>query len=184
MLDKLRKRKPPKTMLLRELALQYGLREARRGVHEVGGNNRGPAIKRYLKGVGLGEGYAWCDAFVSWCFHNAAGKKVSIESASVGVSYARAASLGWTVKRPLHADVACFNFDNRGGFDDHTGFVVKVLGIAGLFWVLKTCEGNTSSGRSGSQADGDGVWVKTRVVRKSTVGFIRVPGVVPRRLPL
>lgn len=181
MLNKIRARKrlSPR-ILIRELALQYALREAARGVHEVGGNNRGPDVRKYLKIVGLGEGYAWCDAFVSWCLHRAAGRKVDVESASVGLSYSRARTLGWAAKRPFRADIACFDFNGDGRFDDHTGFVVKVLSIKGLCWYLKTCEGNTSSGRAGSQADGDGVFVKRRLIRKSRVGFIRVPGRVPR----
>ncbi|WP_286387178.1 hypothetical protein [Myroides marinus] len=27
-------------------------------------NNRGPGVKKYLNSVGLGEGYAWCMAFI------------------------------------------------------------------------------------------------------------------------
>lgn len=30
-------------------------------------NNKGPGVKKYLNSVGLGEGYAWCMAFIYWC---------------------------------------------------------------------------------------------------------------------
>ena len=36
------------------------------GVREAMGKNDGPQIREYLRYVGLGEGYAWCAAFVCW----------------------------------------------------------------------------------------------------------------------
>lgn len=181
MLDKIRRRKPAsRTILIRELALQYALLEAARHVREVGGNNRGPRVRQYLKLVGLGEGFAWCDAFVSWCLHRAAGHRLPIESAGVGVTYTRARSLRWLVTRPLRADLVLFDFNGNGAFDDHIGFVERVLSVKGLFWILRTVEGNTSSGQAGSQGDGAGVYRRYRVVRKRQVAFVRVPGRVLR----
>ena len=175
-----RERKRSRFMSIRELALQYALAEAKRGVHEVGGNNRGPRVHMYLKLVGLGEGYAWCDAFVSWCLRQAAGRRLAIMSAGVGVTYTRARTLGWLVKRPYHADLVLFDFDADGGFDDHIGFVLKVLHLGPWWLTLRTVEGNTSSGKNGSQADGDGVFIRTRVVNRKRVAFVRVPGRVLR----
>lgn len=42
------------------------------GVKEATGNNDGPRVAEYLRYCGLGEGYDWCAAFVSWC-HGQAG---------------------------------------------------------------------------------------------------------------
>ncbi|HWL00109.1 MAG TPA: CHAP domain-containing protein, partial [Parapedobacter sp.] len=42
------------------------------GVKEATGNNDGSRVGEYLRYCGLGEGYAWCAAFVSWC-HGQAG---------------------------------------------------------------------------------------------------------------
>jgi len=42
------------------------------GVKEATGNNDGSRVEEYLRYCGLGEGYAWCAAFVSWC-HGQAG---------------------------------------------------------------------------------------------------------------
>ena len=36
------------------------------GVREAMGKNDGPQIREYLRYVGLGEGHAWCAAFVCW----------------------------------------------------------------------------------------------------------------------
>lgn len=49
-------------------ALQFAISELKAGAGEVGGNNRGPWVKKYLSPTGLSEGNAWCAAFVSWCF--------------------------------------------------------------------------------------------------------------------
>jgi hypothetical protein len=36
------------------------------------GSNRGEMVDEYLRSVGLSPGYAWCQAFVYWCFAEAA----------------------------------------------------------------------------------------------------------------
>src|SRR5690554_6757306 len=38
------------------------------GVSERSGRNDGERVGQYLAYCGLGEGYEWCSAFVSWCF--------------------------------------------------------------------------------------------------------------------
>lgn len=38
------------------------------GVREATGNNDGPRVEEYLAYTGLGKGYAWCAAFVSWSY--------------------------------------------------------------------------------------------------------------------
>jgi len=42
------------------------------GVREVGGANRGPRVKEYLRSIGLDEGHPWCAAFLFWCWEQAA----------------------------------------------------------------------------------------------------------------
>lgn len=166
-------------MLLREKLVRAELAAAKLGIKEVGPANHGPAVKKFLKEVGLPEGYAWCDAFQSYEEHVAAGRKLPIESASVWQTYAKARDLGWIVKRPLRGDLVLYDFDGDGQADDHIGIVVRVLSISipGC-WSLRTVEGNTGSGSKGSQSDGDGVYVRNRVVKKNSVVFIRIPGKV------
>lgn len=55
---------------LTEAALAFAVSQI--GVHEQGGNNRGPEVNRFLASVGLLPGYAWCAAFVFFCFKQAA----------------------------------------------------------------------------------------------------------------
>src|SRR5689334_590246 len=56
---------------LQQAALRIALTQL--GVKEQpAGSNRGPEVDGYLLTVGLSPGYAWCAAFVYWCFHKAA----------------------------------------------------------------------------------------------------------------
>jgi peptidoglycan hydrolase-like protein with peptidoglycan-binding domain len=53
-------------------ALEIAIEELNAGAGEIGGNNKGIWVKKYLKPVGLGEGQPWCAGFVSWCFQESA----------------------------------------------------------------------------------------------------------------
>ena len=41
------------------------------GVHEEGGQNRGPEVDQFLAAVGLDPGNSWCAAFLYFCFRQA-----------------------------------------------------------------------------------------------------------------
>jgi len=41
------------------------------GVREATNNNDGDRVEAYLRYTNLGKGYAWCAAFVSWCYGRA-----------------------------------------------------------------------------------------------------------------
>lgn len=167
----------PARILLRQKLVRVEEAAARLGIHEVGGNNQGPWVKKFLAEVGLPQGYPWCAAFQSYELHQAAGEKLPIESASVEAFYDYGKAHGWIVTRPLRGDLVCFDFDGDGRFNDHIELVDKVLALGPVF-TLRTIGGNTSSGVAGSQADGDGVWLRTRVVSRRAVAFVRIPGTV------
>lgn len=163
-------------MLLREKLVQAELAAAKAHIREVGGNNHGPEVKGFLAEVGLPEGYAWCDAFQSYEEHAAAGRRLPIESASVWTTYTTASRLHWLLPRgasPARADLVLYDFDGDGHTDDHIGIVVGCAAMPGA-WKLNTVEGNTGDG-----SDGDGVYLRTRIVKRSSVAFVRIPGVVP-----
>jgi hypothetical protein len=164
-------------VLIRERLVQSELAATKLGIREVGPNNHGPWVKKFLAEVGLPEGYAWCDAFQSFEMREAAGHKLPIESASVLQTYATGKKLGWAVTKPARGDLVCYDFDGDGQFNDHIGLVVRVVSV-GPMLTLETVEGNTSSGVAGSQGDGDGVFLRRRVVSAKSVGFIRIPGEV------
>jgi putative peptidoglycan binding protein/CHAP domain-containing protein len=53
--------------------LQAAIGELIAGAGEVGGNNQGPFVRKYLEPAGIAEGSSWCASFVSWCYLQAAG---------------------------------------------------------------------------------------------------------------
>jgi len=50
-------------------ALAIAIEELKAGAQEIGGNNRGPWVNKYLNGLAE-EGSSWCAGFVSYCFFN------------------------------------------------------------------------------------------------------------------
>lgn len=59
---------------LMEEALKFAVSQI--GVMEKPlGSNKGEQVEKYLRSVGLGGGFAWCMAFVYWCYQQAAEKK-------------------------------------------------------------------------------------------------------------
>jgi hypothetical protein len=163
-------------VLIREQLVKAELAAAKLNIHEIGGDNHGPWVKKFLAEVGLPEGYAWCDAFQSYEEHGVAGHQLPIESASVAQTYETAKKIGWLVATPGRGDLGCVNWTHAGPpFADHILLVVNAVSL-GAYWKLRTVEGNTSSGAAGSQSNGDGVYLRTRIISKTQIAFVRIPG--------
>jgi peptidoglycan hydrolase-like protein with peptidoglycan-binding domain len=146
---------------------QEGIRETAR--------NRGPEIDEYISRVGLKpeRAYSWCQAFVYWCFDEAARKTTSanpcVKTAGVLDHWAKS-----PVTARLYAERAfddpslirpgaIFVVDHGAG-RGHTGIVTTIVdGQVG------TIEGNTNE--AGSR-EGDGVYRKVRTIGSINVGFI------------
>lgn len=130
--------------------------------------NKGQEVRRYLKAVGLGEGYPWCMAFVYWCTQLAAERlKINnplVKTASVLDQYNRTSlrkipkTAGAAIKP---GDIFVMDF---GGGEGHTGFVEKVEGS-----IVHTIEGNTND--DGSR-EGYEVARRTRTIT-GMKGFIQ-----------
>ena len=61
---------PPESMQGSErgrAALETAIGELQANAGEIGGNNRGPFVNKYLNGL-VSEGNPWCAGFVSFCF--------------------------------------------------------------------------------------------------------------------
>ena len=107
------------------------------GLVEVGGENRGPEIERWLEACGVAPGNPWCAAFVSAML-----RSVSIECAEARVS--KLAERFPEALSPLPGDIGYWLRSDGTG---HCGIVTGVLpGMVSLV------EGNS----------GDGVRVGTR----------------------
>lgn len=142
------------------------------GVKEKTGKNDGVEVEQYLKSVGLGKGYAWCQAFLYWGFDNAAnalGLKNPMPK-TAGVLDCWNKSKAFQVKkgaRPEPGDVFTMDFGKGQG---HAGFVLEVVGE-----FIHTVEGNTSADPSfpSEDRDGQGVHKRRRKISSINNGFIR-----------
>ncbi|HYC27613.1 MAG TPA: CHAP domain-containing protein [Chitinophagaceae bacterium] len=125
------------------------------GVRELTGKNDGVQVQAYLKTVGLGKGYAWCAAFVKWCF-----LQVGIKTPTNGMaaSFHNPKRLVYFKSRFLHdpqpGDVFTLYYPHLKRIG-HTGFYDGRLNKS----IYYTVEGNTNG--AGSR-EGDGVYRKYR----------------------
>lgn len=134
------------------------------GVHEATGHNDGPAVESYLASVGLGKGYAWCMAFIYWCFSRAC-KQLSLTNPlfkTGGVAAEWNSSNGLRITKPVPG---CVGFIIHA---DGTGHAVLVTGAWPAKNLVHTIEGNSNN--TGSR---EGLEVCRNLNRKidSFVGF-------------
>lgn len=152
------------------------------GPLETQGNNLGPYVQEIQQiGSQLAPGaWPWCAATTSWAYRCAGWKSWAAFCRSMNEAYvpdwveaARQKRFGmsivsWRFSRT--GDVITFQFD-ADPEQDHTGLILArpslVSGIA------HTIEGNTSSSEYGSQADGGGLWRRTRDARPPQI-LIRI----------
>jgi len=141
------------------------------------GSNTGPMVNEYLHAVGLNPGYAWCQAFVYWCYQ-VASKKLNIvnpvvRTGGVHDCWNRSTTGATLTKLPI-ADVLqhpgivrpgdqfILSFSGNAG---HTGIVEKVDR-----GVIYTIEGNSNT--NGSREGYEVVRHQRNLNDKSLVGFI------------
>jgi len=154
------------------------------GVREVPpGSNRGPEVDAYLRAVGLepaAGSYAWCAAFVYWCF----GKGAAVIGAPNPLPRTAGALALWNGAKAGATRIAAADAQARpslvspgqifvlstGGGLGHVGLVESVDG-----GVLTTIEGNTNDGGS---REGIGVFRRTgpngRRIGSINRGFVQV----------
>ncbi len=148
------------------------------GIREATGKNDGPRIAEYLKVVGLGPGFAWCAAFVSWLHEK------------LGIDNPRSAwSPDW-----FKSHIVFSKF--KSGFQD---FIAKPAQVFGLWFSSKkrvahvgiiidihphhyeTIEGNTSLlgvvnleelTEQQKQAERESIWVARKLRNKRDIALI------------
>ena len=118
----------------------------------------------------------WCAMFVSWCF-NQAGVINLINQTPKGYAGCEAFE-AWAVKNKLtvpvtsvqKGDILLFDF-YKSGKSEHTGIAQSSINVN--THLIDTVEGNTAGDNVGSQANGDGVYIKHRA--PSTVRLVVRP---------
>lgn len=161
------KEQPITSNLLRIRAVEIA--DTQLFVREKTGKNDGKEVEEYLRGVGLGKGYAWCAAFVYWCFQKASEElKVPnplIKTAGVLDHWNRTKGKKIT-NNPQEGDIFIMDFGKGAG---HTGIVSEVKNGK-----IYTIEGNTSADPTyaGEDREGNGVFERQRSL-SSIKGYIR-----------
>ncbi len=143
-----------RTALVKHLETQLDVREAT-------GKNDGAAVAKYLKHVGLGEGYAWCVAFVSY---NLDYFKIPNPKSAWSPHYAKRKDVIWSSKMKINGkgspgDVFTIYSVNRKRVV-HGGFFINYTKSGDY---IITIEGNTNV--EGSR-EGIGVFKRKRSLRK------------------
>lgn len=131
---------------------------------EIGTQEKPVNKTKYGKWYGL-DGNPWCAMFVSWVYAQAGLSKKIAAQTSKGFASCQA-GLVWFAKKgklvPVGqaqaGDIAFFQFDEDRDAD-HVGIVVANRPRRKQIVCI---EGNTASGKTGSQSNGDGVYKRVR----------------------
>lgn len=139
------------------------------------GSNAGPMVNEYLKSVGLNPGYAWCQAFVHWCYGKAA-RQLNIpnpvcKTGGVLDCWNHTDEKKKVIKKKAQlqpdaikpGDQFILLFRNYGG---HTGIVEKIEGT-----VIHTIEGNSNN--NGSREGYEVVRHQRNFTDNALIGFIQ-----------
>jgi len=141
-------------------------------------------VNEYLKVVGLNPGYAWCQAFVYWCYNEAANKagvsNPMVKTAGVYDCWNRTANSYGTskllkaliVKQPellQPGDQFILTFGRQAG---HTGLIERIeVSPADGTILLHTIEGN--SNEDGSREGYEVVRRVRSLSERALQGFIK-----------
>ncbi len=134
--------------VLGRAALGAAVGELKAGAGEIGGNNSGPWVKKYLAPARLAEGNFWCASFVSWCYLQVSGW----EKSAMPFAYCPGArnllaefkAKGWaygptTGYQPQPGDIVVWWRERLSGWRGHVGIVHQLMD-----GMLYTIEGNRS----------------------------------------
>ena len=163
-------------------------------VREYTNNNDHPEIDKMLAYLGLPKRLSWCAAFVLTSYKDAA---EILKVKQPLPKYGRVASLWeYCKKNPIRyktftaeqvrlglvklqaGDVIIWKHGDvkNGDFNGHTGLNISQINLTHIW----TIEGNTlpnTSGNSGNQREGGGVYKRDRYIKSgnfSIIGFVRV----------
>lgn len=130
--------------------------------------NRSVEIDRFNRFVGVALGSSWCGAFVSYCTNGNPVKAALARKHYTGKIHSAGEVIRGLYKPKFSDKIVWARGETIFG---HIGFVLNWNKNSGL-----TIEGNTSSGASGSQSNGDGVFIRHRQI--SLYNYFRIIGFV------
>lgn len=128
-----------------DMVVKVALEEMAAGAREIGSNNSGPFVKKYMNGLAA-EGNSWCAAFNSYC-NKVASERMGIPMPfkyDLGAkdTYSQFKKKGWSYKAsddnpPMPGDIIVWTRGDPNSELGHIGIVYKY--DAGI---LTTIEGN------------------------------------------
>jgi hypothetical protein len=132
------------------------------GTTELTGNNDGPVIEYIIHRQGGAKGASYCSYFVSMCIDSAKVKEPSVRPGmAVGFIGKHSIPANDVLTGKTKVPPGTIIIWRKGeSVHGHTGFVYEWGKRYGV-----TVEGNTSSGQTGSQANGDGIWMRKREIQ-------------------
>ena len=122
-------------------ALAAAMAEMAAGHGEVGGNNLGPHVARYLNGI-VAPPADWCAGFVSWCFRNSGQPMPFAYTLGARDVLKKLRAKGWGISPsdadpPLPGDVIVWWRGTPSGWQGHVGLVHSYAN-----GIVRTIEGN------------------------------------------
>jgi hypothetical protein len=148
-------------------ALRSAINELKSGAGEIGGNNRGPFVRKYLNGL-ASEGDSWCAGFVSWCYsQNPGGARRFRYTVGARDMLRQFKERGWAHAPgdgyvPEPGDIVVWWRVRADGWQGHVGLVHQLAN-----GMLYTIEGNKSTRVQGFS------YVMSRM--EKLLGFGQVP---------
>jgi hypothetical protein len=129
------------------------------GVKESPANSNKTIYGKFTKH----DGQPWCGSFVMWCADQVKFKGIPncvYTPAGVSGFQGKGQWLNHQTAKPKPGDIVFFSFSGKG--TEHVGIVLKDNGDG----TVTTIEGNTTpDGKTGSEANGGEVCLKTRAYR-------------------
>lgn len=157
-------------------ALEVAIGEV--GTKEVG-NNRGTKIDLYNKTAGASLGSPYCASGVYYCFNTAAKtlycKNFLKKTPSANGQFDYMAKKSKKVQNSFITPGSLIVWKYQQSYNGHIEIVKRVLN--NTTGNIETVGFNTSSGTSGSQRDGGGVYIRQRNF-KSRLGQMLVRGII------
>lgn len=136
------------------------------GTKEIG-NNGGYWVERFQKVTKSPKSAQWCASFVNFCLDSAGIKKLPFTGSGLARHFAtrnKTIKATEVIAKNLELPAGTIIVWRRGSTPfGHAGVVERWRGKKG-----DTIEGNTSSGTTGSQYNGDGVWKRKRTINPTS----------------
>ncbi|MCW5946742.1 MAG: CHAP domain-containing protein [Fimbriimonadales bacterium] len=152
---------------MRRTMVLVAKQELEAGAKEIGGNNQGPFVEKYLNPSGIRPPQPWCAAFVSWCLRESARINRTMPPLPYFIRarsfYRDGLSRGLLAKDPQPGDIVVWWRGRKDGPLGHVGIVELRHGQ----WI-QTIEGNRTTKVARFTYD------LGRMPR--LLGFVRIPG--------